>query len=112
LFTCEAYTIAISTLCDALAVFATKTPPRSVCELHTVSTGTMVAPPVCGQKPIGLPACIAWILVATKPLMARVITSAAFFAAATSAVVEFGAGKRSGFAQVPAPGALSFWSPR
>ena len=40
------------------------------------------------------------------------IAIAAFFAAATSAVVEFGpAGIRSEFAQSPAPTAFSFWSP-
>ena len=41
-----------------------------------------------------------------------VIAIAAFFAAAISAVVEFGpAGSLSEFAQSPAPSAFSFWSP-
>jgi hypothetical protein len=86
------------------------TPPRSVCEVHTVFTGTVVTPTVCGQKPIGLssPPRICRTLLATKPPMARVVTSAAFFAATTSAVVECGAGTRPEFAQVPAPSAFSF----
>ena len=44
--------------------------------------------------------------------MSLVMTSAAFFAAATSAVMEWGpAGTLPEFAHVPAPGAFSFWSP-
>ena len=44
--------------------------------------------------------------------MSLVIAIAAFFAAATSAVVECGpAGIRSEFAHSPAPTAFSFWSP-
>ena len=86
-----------------------KTPPRSVLERHTSATGTPVAPSVCEQKVIGLPPRIFWIFTAIKALMFRVITSAAFFAAATSAVMEFGpAGTLSEFAHVPAPSAFSF----
>src|SRR5512134_3495754 len=112
LFACEAKTTVISTPCAAPAARAMNAPPRCVFERHGVATGTLVTPAVCGHGVIGLLPVIFWTFAPTKLPMSEVITSAAFFAAATSAVMEFGpAGTRSEFAQVPAPGAFNFWSP-
>jgi len=47
-----------------------------------------------------------------KLAIARVVTRTAFFAATTSAVVEFGAGTLAEFAQVPSPGAFSLGEPQ
>ena len=83
----------------------------SMRELHAAGTGTVTAR--VGQKSIGLlplPRMMSTLLW-TKPAIARVVTRTAFFAATTSAVVEFGAGTLAEFAQVPSPGAFSLRSP-
>ncbi|MNC90436.1 hypothetical protein D3C83_65350 [compost metagenome] len=77
-------------------------------ERQIAATGTLVTPPVCGHSATGLPP-MSWILRPMKLPMSEVITIAAFFAAATSAVMECGpAGILPEFAQVPAPIAFSF----
>ena len=86
-------------------------PPRWVFERHGAATGTLVAPAVCGHTATGLPLMFC-ILRPTNAPMSLVITIAAFFAAAISAVVEFGpAGTLPELAHSPAPTAFSFWSP-
>ena len=84
--------------------------PEVLRELHAAATGTVTDR--LGQKSMGLPLPrIVCTLLWMNPAMARVVTSAAFFVATTSAVVEFGAGTRAEFAQVPSPGAFSLRSP-
>src|SRR6185369_5296059 len=101
-----------STPADAPAARAVKTPPRCVLDRHDSATGTSVTPVACGQVATALPPRIAAILAPTNVPMSLVITMAAFFAAATSAVIELGAGSDSIAAQVPAPGDLILRSPK
>ncbi len=86
-------------------------PPRCVLERHDAATGTVVTPAVWGHTSTGLPRMFCTLRPMNVP-MSLVIAIAAFFAAAISAVVEFGpAGTLSEFAHSPAPTAFSFWSP-
>ena len=68
-------------------------------------------PPVSAQFPVGLPRMF-WIFLPRKNAMLRIMMSEAFFAAAISAVVEFGSADTvSGFSQEPALSAAILRSP-
>jgi hypothetical protein len=102
----------ISTAFAAPAARAANWPPRCVLDRHDSATGTSVTFAVCGQGVTALPPRMPAIFAPTKVPMSMVIAIAAFLAAATSAVIELGAGSDSICAQVPAPGALILRSPR
>ena len=103
----------ISTPCVAPAARAVKTPPRLVLDRQDSATGTSVTLPVSGHGVTALPPRRPATFAPTNVPMSLVMTMAAFLAAATSAVIEWGpAGTDSGAAQVPASSAFNLRSPR
>src|SRR5262245_39281041 len=101
LLACEAKTTVISTPLDAPAARAVNAPPRCVFDRHGAATGTLVTPPASGHGATGLPPRRPCTFAPMKVPMSEVITIAAFFAAATSAVIECGpAGILSELAQL------------
>ena len=106
-----AVTVVISTARVAPAVFTLRMPPIWTPTVHVAANGTIRSGPVCAHAAVGLPRIVS-TLRPMKFAMGVLMITAAFFAAAISAVVEFGAAETtSGASHVPASAAFSFWSP-
>ena len=79
--------------------------------MRGASCTAAMLPPDSAQLPVGLPRMF-WIFLPRKDAILRIMISEEFFAAAISAVVEFGSAETvSGVAQEPALSAAILRSP-